>query len=104
MLINFLKKQSNSKKDKKILLERMIWRLNINNDQKELYINSLDIIDEKSLDNLYKSITNFMENSKLEDIKKASQNNFSSISGMRKKEAIEKQKDINSFSFLLSNV
>lgn len=104
MLINFLKKHSNSKKDKKILLERMIWRLNINNDQKELYINSLDIIDEKSLDNLYKSITNFMENSKLEDIKKASQNNFSSISGMRKKEAIEKQKDINSFSFLLSNV
>ena len=37
-----------------------------------------------------------MENSKLEDIKKASQNNFSSIAGMRNKEAIEKQKNMSS--------
>jgi hypothetical protein len=37
----------------------------------------------------------------LEEIKKQ---NFSSISGLRKKEAEEKKKEMNSFSFLLHNL
>ncbi|MDD5212956.1 MAG: hypothetical protein PHG82_00805 [Candidatus Gracilibacteria bacterium] len=82
----------------------MIKNIKISEDQKELYIKTLDILDEKGLDNLYKSVSAFVEEVEMMDIKNIAKNNFSSISGIRKKEAIEKQKDINSFSFLLSNI
>ncbi len=103
MLINFLRKQSDLSKKKKVLLT-MIKNIKISEDQKELYIKTLDILDEKWLDNLYRSVSAFVEEVEMTDIKNIAKNNFSSISGMRKKEAIEKQKDINSFSFLLSNI
>lgn len=103
MLINFLRKQSDLTKKKKVLLT-MIKNIKISEDQKELYIKTLDILDEKWLDNLYKSVSAFVEEVEMIDIKNIAKNNFSSISWIRKKEAIEKQKDINSFSFLLSNI
>ncbi len=103
MLINFLRKQSDLNKKKKVLLT-MIKNIKISEDQKELYIKTLDILDEKWLDNLYKSVSAFVEEVEMSDIKNIAKNNFSSISWIRKKEAIEKQKDINSFSFLLSNI
>lgn len=103
MLINFLRKQSDLSKKKKVLLT-MIKNIKISEDQKELYIKTLDILDEKWLDNLYRSVSAFVEEIEMMDIKNIAKNNFSSISWMRKKEAIEKQKDINSFSFLLSNI
>lgn len=103
MLINFLRKQSDLSKKKKVLLT-MIKNIKISEDQKELYIKTLDILDEKWLDNLYKSVSAFVEEVEMMDIKNIAKNNFSSISWIRKKEAIEKQKDINSFSFLLSNI
>lgn len=103
MLINFLKKQNELSKKKKILLT-MIKNIKISENQKELYINTLDILDEKWLDNLYKSVRSFVEDIEMTEIKNISKDNFSNISGLRKKEATEKQKEINSFSFLLSNI
>jgi hypothetical protein len=46
MLINFLRKQSDLTKKKKVLLT-MIKNIKISEDQKELYIKTLDILDEK---------------------------------------------------------
>lgn len=103
MLINFLKKQNELSKKKKILLT-MIKNIKISENQKELYINTLDILDEKWLDNLYKSVQSFVEDIEMTEMKNISKDNFSTISGLRKKEATEKQKEINSFSFLLSNI
>lgn len=103
MLINFLRKQNDLSKKKKVLLI-MIKNIKISEDQKELYIKTLDILDENWLDNLYKSVSSFVEDIEMTDIKNIAKNNFSSISWIRKKEAMEKQKDINSFSFLLSNI
>lgn len=103
MLINFFRKQTDLQKKKKLLLT-MIKNIRISEDQKELYIKTLDILDEKWLDNLYKSVWAFIEEVETDEIKNIAKNNFSSISGMRKKEAVEKQKEINSFSFLLSNI
>gem|GEM_PF-439178 len=82
---------------KKKLIATIIENLSMNEIQKSLYLESLDILDEVGLEKLYQSLTKYMEEverKKLEDITKE---NFIKIAGMRKKEVKEKQKDLNSF-------
>ena len=67
----------------------------------EIELLSLDI---EGIDNLYKDICVFVENFELKQLEDIKKQNFSSIAGMRKKEALEKTEEINSFSFLLHNI
>jgi hypothetical protein len=46
----------------------------------------------------------FVEEVENRDFESIKANNFSQISWMRKKEAIEKQKEVNTFNFLLNNL
>ena len=103
MIGNFLKRYGETSKKRKVVLT-IIQNLNINEKQKDLYLNSLDILDEAWLEKLYKSLTAFVENIELKEIEDIKKENFSSIAGLRKKEALEKQKEINSFWFLLNNL
>ncbi|MBW7954728.1 hypothetical protein H3C61_02860 [Candidatus Gracilibacteria bacterium] len=103
MILNIFKRNSTLENQKKIIIT-IIKNLNIKDSQKETYLNSLDFLDETGLNNLYKSLQSFIgeiETKNLEDIKIKG---FSEIAGMRKKEAIEKQKEINNFGFLLNNL
>lgn len=103
MILNIFKKYSETSKKKKIVIT-IIENLHINEKQKTLYLDSLDFLDDVGLDKLYKSLQSFLweiENKQMEDISKES---FTKIAGMRKKEVLEKQKEINSFWFLLNNL
>lgn len=103
MILNIFKKYSDTNKKKKIVIT-IIENLHINEKQKTLYLDSLDFLDDTGLDKLYKSLQSFLweiENKQIEDISKES---FTKIAGMRKKEVMEKQKEINSFWFLLNNL
>lgn len=103
MILNIFKRNSTLENQKKIIIT-IIKNLNIKDSQKETYLNSLDFLDETWLNNLYKSLQSFIweiETKNLEDIKIKW---FSEIAWMRKKEAIEKQKEINNFWFLLNNL
>jgi len=103
MIISILKKHKENNKRKKIIAT-IIKNLNISDKQKNLYLDSLDFLDEVWLDKLYKSLESFIwefEKKEMEDISKE---NFTKIAWMRKKEALEKQKEINSFWFLLNNL
>lgn len=103
MILNIFKKYSEINKKKKIVIT-IIENLHINEKQKTLYLDSLDFLDDSGLDKLYKSLQSFLweiENKQMEDISKES---FTKIAGMRKKEVLEKQKEINSFWFLLNNL
>lgn len=103
MILSIFKKYNDLQKRKKIIIT-IINNLKINENQKNLYLDSLNFLDEQWLNNLYKSLEKFMdeiEKKQIEDIKKE---NFTKIAWMRKKEALEKQKDINSFSFLINNL
>lgn len=103
MLGNIFKKYSESSKKKKIVIT-IIENLKIKDNQKKMYLESLEYLDNVWLEKLYLSLQNFVNNieqKQLEDIQK---NNYSTIAGMRKKEAIEKQKEINSFWFLFNNI
>ena len=103
MILNIFRKYTEKSKRKRIIIT-IIENLNISEKQKNLYLDSLDFLDDIWLEKLYKSLEAFMwevEKQQLEDI---SQNNFTKIAWMRKKEAQEKQKEINSFWFLLNNL
>lgn len=103
MIFEFLKKQQN-KKRKKDLIIIMIQSLQIPEPAKLLYLEALSILDFEGLDLLYNDLTNFIERFENKELEEISKENFSSIAWMRKKEALEKQKEINSFSFLLHNL
>ena len=103
MVFKFLSKQKDLDKKKK-LMGVMIISLNIPDEQKKLYLEAMEIISEDYVDGLYENLVKFTEKVELKEIESINKENFSSIAWMRKKEAIEKQKEINAFSFLISNL
>ena len=103
MLFNFFKKQKKIK-DKKELIIVIVNSLYIKENQKTLYIEALETLDKEWVDRLYMDFTLFIEKEELADLEDINKENFAYISWMRKKEAIDKQKEINSFSFLLHNI
>ena len=103
MIFDFLKKQKELSKKKKII-EIMILSLNIPDKQKELYLEAISILEEEGLEKLYIKLSNFTKELELEELDNINKYNFSQVAWMRKKEAYEKQKEMNSFSFLISNL
>ncbi|MCT4617223.1 MAG: hypothetical protein N4A38_03375 [Candidatus Gracilibacteria bacterium] len=103
MLFDFFKKQT--KKSRKIhLIKSVLNNLRIPERQKELYRESLDVLGDEELDKLYVSITKFVKQIEIENIGEIYKTNFSSVEGMRKKDAKNKQEEINSVNFLLNNL
>lgn len=103
MILNIFKKYSETNKKRK-LVKTLIESLKISDNQKILYLDSLNILDDVWLDKLYKSLTVFIEEVEYNELKKIKNQNFKEIAWMRKKEIEEKQKDVNTFNFLLNNL
>lgn len=103
MLFTFMQKQTNKKKQQK-LIETMIISLNISPEQKQLYLQALWILSLEEQETLFKNLTKFIEKIELKEIEEIKKDSFVSIAGMRKKEAEEKAQEMNSFSFLLHNL
>ena len=103
MISKFLKKQKDIKKKKK-LLKVMIFALKIPSEQKALYLESLDILWIDALNDLYINLARFVENIEMREIEEINKGNFTEIVWMRKKEAEDKKKELNAFSFLLHNI
>ena len=82
----------------------MIISLNISQEQKDLYLRALDVLSVEESETLYKNLVKFVEKIEMKEIAEIKQESFSSIAGMRKKEAEEKLEEMNSFSFLLHNL
>ena len=71
MILKILKKYSETNKKRKIVMT-IIKNLNINEKQKDLYLSTIDNLDEVWLEKLYVSLTAFVEEvemKQLEDIK-----------------------------------
>lgn len=103
MLFSFLEKQKTDSKRRK-LIETMILALNVSQEQKTLYLDALEILKWQDLENLYKKLVSFVEQIELKELESIKKQDFISIAGMRKKEAEEKIRETNSFSFLLNNL
>lgn len=103
MIFEYLKKQKEIK-EKINLIKIMINSIKIPEKQKILYIESLDILSLSKLEDLYNDIIWFTKNIEIKQLDNITKENFSSIAWMRKKEAIEKQEEMNAFTFLLHNI
>jgi hypothetical protein len=103
MLFTFLQKQTDKRKQKK-LIETMIISLNISPEQKQLYMQALEVLSVEESEILFKNLTRFIEKIELKEIEEIKKESYVSVAGMRKKEAEEKAKEMNSFSFLLHNL
>jgi len=103
MIFDFLKKQTEKEKKKK-LLQMMFLNLNIPDDQKSLYIQALDILDEPWIDLVYSNTVKFIEKFEIHKLEEISRSSFVEIAWMRKKEAESRTKEINSFNFLFTNI
>ena len=103
MLFTFLQKQIDKKKQKK-LIETMIISLNISPEQKQLYMQALEVLSVEESEILFKNLTRFIEKIELKEIEEIKKESYVSVAGMRKKEAEERAKEMNSFSFLLHNI
>jgi wyosine [tRNA(Phe)-imidazoG37] synthetase (radical SAM superfamily) len=103
MLSTFMQKQTNKKKQKK-LIETMIISLNISSEQKDLYIQAMVVLTPNESETLFENLTRFIEKIELKEIQEIKKESFVSVAGMRKKEAEEKAQEMNSFSFLLHNL
>lgn len=103
VIFNFLKKQTELKKKKK-LTQIMIMSLEIPEAQKNIYLQALDITEDRFIDNIYNDLIRFVEKYEIKEIEDISKANFVNIAWMQKKEALQKKKEINAFNFLINNI
>ena len=103
MIFDFLKKQK-KKKEKLKLTQIAFLNLQIPEEQKALYIQALDVLDDNWIDRMYNLLVDFIQNLEMRELNEIQKNNFSVIKGLKKKEAEERKKEINSFSFLINNI
>lgn len=103
MLFQFFQKQKDTKRQKQ-LVQTLLVSLNIDPDQKKLYLDALEVLTFEESTTLYKNLTKFIEMIEMKEIEDIRKDSFASVAGMRKKEAEEKIQEINSFSFLLHNL
>ena len=78
MIFKFLSKQKDLNKKKK-LIKVMVISLNIPDEQKELYLEALEIIDENYVEELYKNLTRFTEKVEVKEIENINKESFSTI-------------------------
>lgn len=103
MIFDFLKKEK-TLKQKKEIIKVMVLSMNIPETQKTLYIEALEIVNSDNVDNLYKELVRFTQSVEIKNLEEIKEKNFSEIKGLKKKEAKEKQQELNAFSFLLHNI
>lgn len=104
MLFGAILKKYLKVSDRKILLEKMIQGLSIDSTQKNLFLDSLELLDDSAMESLYKKISNFVLVTEEENsIRKRSvtQKIYSEIEEL---ENSEKKKTQNSFNILLDSI
>ncbi len=103
-MVSKILKKYHKANQKKAMLKTIISALKISEQQKQLYLDALEVIKNDALDNLYEDITAFADNVEVKEIQDIRKQNFTNIQWMTKQEAEEKKQDLNAFSFLLHNL
>ncbi len=103
MIFEYFKKQKEINQKIK-LIKVMVVSLNIPDSQKELYLESISILKENDLEKLYDTLGNFTKQIEQEEEKNLRRKNIKNNQNLKREEHEEKQKELNSFSFLINNL
>lgn len=82
----------------------MIQGLSIDTTQKNLFLDSLDLLDERALESLYAKITKFVEMVEDEKLQKRWSSSRKKYTEIEELENLEKKKTQNSFNILLDSI
>ncbi len=104
MLFGTILRKYTKQSYRKDLLEKMIQGLSIDTTQKNLFLDSLDLLDEKALESLYLKITKFVEMVEDEKLQKRWSTNQKKYTEIEELENLEKKKTQNSFNILLDSI
>lgn len=100
MLFSGILERYRKKKEKRLIVRELILSLRIDERQRNLYLESLDILDEDGMQVLYERLYQFVESLEEKNI----YNSKKTIDSVRQKESAEREKDARSFNILLDNV
>jgi hypothetical protein len=75
MLFSYLQKQRDRKKQKK-LIEAMILSLRISPEQKQLYIEALEVLNEEGSQGLYENLIKFVEKIEVRELEQIRKESF----------------------------
>ena len=104
MFLGTIFKKYKEKEHRLILVRDLINWLEIDEKQKQLYIDSLNVLDEESLDRFYKKLTsviNIIEETWNDEKFTKTKDD---INLTKNQEQIDKIQEANSFNFLLDNI
>lgn len=102
MLLGSLLKMFSREDEKRTLIREVIYKLWLEPSQEQLYLDSLEVLDDEHLDIFYKKLTALVEILEEKDIISAQEQQTSKIQSIRRRE--QEEKNIESFNILLDNV
>ncbi len=87
-----------------LLMKDVIKNLDIDEKQKQMYIDSFDILDDESLTRFYNKLTSVIEIIEEDIDNKKNIDNKQKIFEIKKIEIAEKETEINTYNFILDNI
>lgn len=87
-----------------ILIKELIEWLEIDSRQKNLYLESLEVLDEEGLERFYNKLTSVIEIIEEDENKSTFKKQTQEIYKINTQEELEKKQEINSFNLILDNI
>ena len=103
MIFSFWKKQTQTRIQKN-LLRNLIKKIEIPESDKLMFLEAVDICDNKKIELLYQNVLEFIKDLEIKEVDKISQTSFVKIDSLSSKEAEKKKRELNSYNFLLTNI
>ncbi|EKE29126.1 MAG: hypothetical protein ACD_2C00221G0008 [uncultured bacterium (gcode 4)] len=87
-----------------VLIKDLISWLEIDDNQKNLYLDSLEVLDGESLERFYNKLTSVIEIIEEDENKLSFQKNKQEIYKLNTQEQQDKRQELNSFNLILDNI
>lgn len=87
-----------------LLVKELIEWLEVDSRQKNLYIESLEILDEEGLDRFYKKLTSVIEIIEENENSISFQKQKQEVYNLNKEEILERKQELNSYNMILDNI
>lgn len=104
MILSWLFKKYKERNYRIILIKEIIENLNIDENQKKLYSDSIEVLDMDWLDRFYEKLTSVIEILEDDENRTISKTRSFEFDNISKKENLDKIQEINSFNLILDNI
>ena len=104
MFFGKLLKRYKEKNCRILLIKDLIEWLSIDDKQKELYIESLEVLDDESLERFYNKLTSVIEIIEEDNVSKSFEEQKENIKQIDSKEQKEKKEEMASYNLILESI